>query len=300
MSNLPALPNLASASATSQLAKQLRAACGGRLNATLDVSQSTSDQWLLSASTDLTAGELEDALKQATAMDIFLVPCDEDEAENAVQELKVMTARPSWMDGEDAGVYEEALISACLAYPLDVVQTACRAWRQVPNHGKWWPTEQDLRAQCEAAFRPRKALFNKARMLLMDLRSKEAAARETNERSAYATDAGRAFREEMRKRFKPARFDAYFHPSQVMYQEGVVHVRTQTAEHVLTEEGRDLLERYRLRVQYNPQAFVNVRAPTWEDDTPEERAEVTKKLNRLNEAMAKGEDLKRLRQEGAI
>ena len=142
---------------------------------------------------------------------------------------------------------------------------------------------------------------NRARMLLTDLRAREQAARETQDRSSFAGDRGRQFREEMRKRMRAARFNAYFDVSQIYYAgESEILVRTQTAERVLNEEGRDLLERLKLALRYAPQAFTRVRQPTWDDDTPEEREEIAAKFNRLKEAMAKGEDLKRLRASGEI
>lgn len=263
------------------------------------MSLSTSGEWNLSASPDLQAHALASAIDDLAQSEHFIVPGEPEDIEKAVTELMAATSRPPWMDDDMAATYDAALNEAMKDYPIDVVQNACKRWRQIPQQGRWWPTEQDLRAQCELLFRPRKSLFNRARMLLTDLRAKEQAD-ERAKGSPFASDKGREFRNEMRKRMRPARFDAYFDPSQIMFSEREVWVRTMTGERVLSEEGRDVLERLGLRVRYMPQAFAKIRQPTWEDDTPAEREEVTRKFNRLKEAMANGENLKRLRELGEI
>lgn len=196
MSTLPALPTPPYESAESQLAQLLQRACSDGQRAKLALSQLTSGEWSLSASIDLSAAQLEGALREASKLDIFAVPSDEDEVENAVVQMKAMTSRPVWMDAEDAAAYETALIEACRGYPLDVVQTACKAWRLVPNQGKWWPTEQDLRQQCENIFRPRRALWEEANNLLRSLKAGEESPRQS--RSMHPTGRVREFIERVR------------------------------------------------------------------------------------------------------
>ena len=174
MSNALALPSQNNyESAENRLAQLLLHATSGGKSAKLAIAQSTTGEWSLSASNELRADELNAALRDALSLDIFHVPSDEDEVEEAVVKLKAATNRPVWMDSEDAVAYESALIEACQEYPIDVVQSACKAWRQIPNHGKWWPTEQDLRQQCEALFKPRDTLFKEAKRLLHSLRERE-------------------------------------------------------------------------------------------------------------------------------
>lgn len=233
----------------------------------------------------MTAQQLGFALDCARESPGFVVPGAEEEIEAAVIQLKAATMRPMWMDAQDAVAYEEALIKACEDYPIDVVQEACANWRKVPDHGKWWPTEQDLRAQCEKVFAPRRSLFNKARVLLQDLRAKEDEAQRANDRSAFAGDRQRQFREEMRKRMNnPNRFEAYFGSSQIQYEgEREILVRSPIAESVLQREGADLIARLGLSVRCVPVAFAGIKAPQWEDDSPEDRALVKEKFKALKE-----------------
>lgn len=264
------------------------------------MSQSTSGEWTLSASDDLKAEALEfglDCLKQTPH---FLIPGEPDEIAAAVKELTAATSRPPWMDDEVAITYDAALNEALKDYPIDVVQLACKRWRMVPQHGKWWPTEQDLRQQCEMLFQPRRSLFNKARALLQNLRIREDEQRRTKT-SAFAGRKQDRFRELMRQRMSPSRHEAYFHYAYLMFSgEDELIVSNRCAESVLTEEGGDLLRDLGLRVVFDPKPFANVRRPTHEDDTPEERAEVAAKLRRLKEGIEKGADLKRLRDAGLI
>lgn len=261
------------------------------------MTRTTSGEWIITPSNDLTSGELTRGI-QALNEELKGGPGNAIAA--SLMELISATSRPPWMDDAVAAAYMASMPKAMWDYPIDIVRGACANWRRIPSQGRWWPTEQDLRAQCEKLFESRRKLRAQAMRLLADLEREEEAAERARQPSAFAGDKGRAFREEMRKRMRPARFDAYFDPSQIMFSERDVWVRTQTAERVLYEEGRDVLERLGLRVIYHPQAFTKIRQPTWEDDTPEEREEVIVKFNRLTQAMAKGEDLKRLREKGEI
>lgn len=219
-----------------------------------------------------------------------------------VAELKAMTSKPPWMDPGDAVVWERGLREAMTSYPIDVVRVACKRWRMIPDNGKWWPTEQDLRQQCEIIFRPRKSLFNKARLLLNELRERERASADRREKSTFATagDASRQFREAMRKRMTPRRHETYFDPSEVMYGSAQIWTRSETARRVLSEEGRDLAQHFGVEIFYRPDAFVSVRLPSYEYDTNQERAVVEAKFARLKEAMASGQDIRALRAKGEL
>lgn len=265
----------------------------------LNVSQSTSGEWILSASPELDAATLEEALRGAADMEIFHVPADADEIDDAIAKLKSVTSRPVWMDNTDAINWEETIAEAMANYPIDVVRAACVAWREVPKHGEWWPTEPGLRRQCEAIYKPRRSLFNKARMLLQDLRNAEAAASRQTAPSAFAGDKARRFQAEMRKRLGEDRYLSYFDAAQISYGDDVVYVRTAIADSVFDREGRDVLRALGLRVVYAPEQFGEIRTshPT---ETPTQSAATAAKLKRLLEAMSNGEDLHALRKRGEI
>ena len=262
--------------------------------------QSTAGEWLLSASNDLSAAELETALREASTDEMFLVPCDEEQAEEAVIRMKAMTSRPMWMDGEDADHYEAGLIEALKLYPIDVVQAACIAWRQVPNHGKWWPTEQDLRVQCEKLYAPRKGLFNKARLLLQDLRIREAEKNRANDASYFAGEVHKRFRAEMAKRLLPDQMRAYFNTSHIRFVgTSEVLVRTLVAQAVFERYGLDVMESLGVTVRHDPTAFLRERDPQHEV-SPEEDAVISAKMTRLNQAVKSGESIEKLRREGVL
>ena len=212
-----------------------------------------------------------------------------------------MTARPPSMDDGLAAAYMETMPRAMWDYPIDVVRGACANWRRVPSHGKWWPTEQDLRIQCEKLFEPRRKLRAQAMRLLEAFEDEEERADRARQPSYFPGDKHKVFRDEMRKRFTPARYDAYFHPCDIKYVgEDLILTRTEIGASVMNQEGRDLIERMKLRVLYCPVTFARERPRPWADPTDEERADITRKLKRLFEAMAKGEDIKRLRKEGVL
>lgn len=224
----------------------------------------------------------------------------------ALMRLISATRRPGWMDDETAAVYFDTVQEAMHDFPIDVVEEACIAWRK---HGKpgwpesrdFWPSEGELRGLCEKLFAPRAALKNKALLLLQHLEAEEEAAERARQPSPFAGDRGRAFKEGMRQRMTPARFAAYFHSAYLMFAaEDTIIVSSQGAQFVLSEEGSDLLAKYGMRIVYDPKPFVNVRRPTYDDDTAEERAEVAAKLHRLKDGIAKGANLQRLRDAGLI
>ena len=266
----------------------------------LRVAQSTAGEWILSASDDLSAAELETALRDASADEMFLVPCDEEQAEEAVVRMKAMTSRPVWMDGEDADLYEDGLIEALKLYPIDVVQAACIAWRQVPNHGKWWPTEQDLRVQCEKIYAPRKGLFSKARLLLQDLRIREAEANRANDTSYFGGQVHQRFKAEMGKVLLPDQMAEYFRPGWVLFVgSNEVLVRTEIALAIIERYGREVMQKLGVKVRHDPTAFLRSRDPVREM-TPEEDAEVSRKMTRLNQAVRTGESIEKLRRSGEL
>lgn len=218
----------------------------------------------------------------------------------ALMVLIAVTRRPSTMDDERAKLYFAAIQQAMMDYPVDLVEEALAQWRKGPQ-GEWWPAEAELRRVCEKLFEPRRALRSKAMELLRNLEAEEEHAARASAPSAFAGDKGREFRNEMRKLMTPARFDAYFHPAYLMFSgEDAIIVSNSTAERVLKTEGADLLKRLGLRVVLDPKPFVRVRRPTWEDDTDAEHDEVSRKLNRIKTAMAKGENLAALRASGEI
>lgn len=91
----------------------------------------------------------------------------------AVLALTAATSRPAWMDEPTALAYVATIVKALFDFPIDVVKLACENWRRIPNHGRWWPTEQDLRVQCEEIFEPRKALLQSTRHLFQAMDSIE-------------------------------------------------------------------------------------------------------------------------------
>lgn len=91
----------------------------------------------------------------------------------AILELISVTSRPPSIDDAKELAYQEGLCRAMWDYPIDVVENACRNWRRVPGHGKWWPSEQDLRAQCETLVQPRNEIRAEAEMLLRTMEARQ-------------------------------------------------------------------------------------------------------------------------------
>lgn len=98
----------------------------------------------------------------------------EGEIAKAIMELISTTSRPPSKDSAKEAAYVEALCLAMWEYPIDVVQAACRNWRRVPERGRWWPEEQDLRVQCDVLVKPRKDLRDEALSLLRYMERREA------------------------------------------------------------------------------------------------------------------------------
>ncbi len=218
---------------------------------------------------------------------------------SAIMELIGATDRPPQLDEEKAAARILALRNMAWDYPIDVVQAACRRWRKVPQHGRWWPTEQDLRAQCEPLFTSRRKLHAQAVELLRHLEAEEDLARRQAAPSPFAGDKARRFQAEMRKRLGEERYSCYFDAAEIAYDGDVVYVRTQVADCVLDREGGDVLRALGLRVEYAPAQFSDIRQSR-RDDTPAQSAAVGAKLKRLFEAMSKGENLRELRSRGEI
>lgn len=94
---------------------------------------------------------------------------------DAIFELISVTSRPPSIDDAKEIAYQEGLCKALWDYPIDVVVLACQQWRRIPGQGRWWPTEQDLRAECDKLVKPRKDLRDEAESLLRFLKRREQA-----------------------------------------------------------------------------------------------------------------------------
>lgn len=238
-------------------------------------------EWIFSPGSDLSSSQVREGL---AALDADLAGGPQKPISAAILELLGATDRPPQLSDAEAVARQAALKQMAWDYPLDVIQLACRRWRTVPSKGRWWPTEQDLRAQCEPLFEPRRSLRNKARALLQQLEAAEDhAERSAANTSAFAGDRQRRFRAEMEKRFNDrTRYEAYFATSQMDYEgDDTIIVRTAIAESVLTREGGDLLKRLGLNVRYAAEHFAGVKQPLWEHDSDEDRAEVARKFEIL-------------------
>lgn len=125
---------------------------------------------------------------------------------NAIFELISVTSRPPSIDDAKEIAYQEALCKALWDYPIDVVILACQNWRRVPSQGKWWPSEQDLRVQCDLLVKPRKELRDEAINLLryMERREETEGGRSRSGRLPYPTGRTERFVEACMASFGPA------------------------------------------------------------------------------------------------
>jgi len=218
----------------------------------------------------------------------------------AIVELIGATDRPPQLGDEEAVARVQALKQMAWDYPIDVVQIACRNWRRVPSKGRWWPTEQDLRAQCEPLFAPARALRNKAQELLTNLKAEEEHVARSAKPSYFAGEKHRAFREAMETRLMPDQMRAYFNPAHIRYiGDNVIHVRTLVAEAILNRYGRDVLNELSMVLRHVPQDFLRERQLE-SQVTPEDDAEIVRKLTRLNQAISRGENIEKLRRSGDL
>lgn len=240
--------------------------------------------WILTpANNGLTSGRLREGL---AALDDEMKGGPKEQIASAIMELLGATDRPPQLDEEKAAARTLAIRNMAWDYPIDVVQNACRNWRRVPQYGRWWPTEQDLRAQCEPLVKSRRDLRERTAALLSALELEEDRAECLRQPSPFAGGKHQAFREQMRKRMPPKKFEAYFNSCQIKYSgDSLILVRSKGSEDRLHEWGGDLLEEMGITLRFNGEAFLNT--PTeWDLEgygavTDEERAEMAANLRKL-------------------
>lgn len=254
--------------------------------------------WLLSPASDLTSAQLREGLR---GLEQDMAPGPKERISAAIMEMIGATDRPPQLDEEKAAARIIALRNMAWDYPVDVVELACRNWRRVPNFGRWWPAEQDLRAQCEPLVDSRRRLRGKVMRMLGELETIEEQEERARRPSPFTGDKFKRFRDEMEKRMRPARFDAYFHRSEMLFKgDNTMLVRCSTAETVLRNEGADLLREMGLRVVYCPQSFLNEKLRPFEPTSPEEKEEIVRKLKLMFKAMGAGADIAAMRREGTL
>lgn len=192
MSTLPALPDTPQDQPPSEenTIRSLTRFTG----TSLSLHQSTTGEWILVPANDLTASALREGL---SAFDEAMQGGPQRKISDAIAELIGATDRPPQLGDEAAVARVEALKQMAWEYPLDVIQAACRQWRRVPNYGRWWPTEQDLRAHCEAFVKSRRDLRAQAARLLSALETQEK--RKPRERSLQPYGATKAFVDRVRE-----------------------------------------------------------------------------------------------------
>jgi len=267
------------------------------LQTSLTVHQSISGDWILAPANDLSSRALSQAVNE---LDQSLAGGPTQQINMSIVELIGATDRPPQLGDEEAVARVHALKQMAWDYPIDVVINACRNWRRVPNKGRWWPTEQDLRAQCEPLFAPARALRNKAQELLMNLKAEEEHVRRSAQPSYFAGDKHRAFRTEMEARLLPDQVRAYFNPAHIRYVgDNVIHVRTLVAEAIFLRYGSDVLTKLGMVLRWEPTDFMRERQLE-SLITPEEDAEICRKMTRLNLAQSRGENIEALRRSGEL
>lgn len=80
----------------------------------------------------------------------------------AMAGLAEVTAHPKETDVDSAAEGMKRLTRMLYEYPADVALEAVNEWPKTPN-GKWWPTESELRAECEKRVDYRRRLQKQVR-----------------------------------------------------------------------------------------------------------------------------------------
>lgn len=266
----------------------------------MTIHQALSGDWILAPASDLTGSQLRAGLR---ALDEELKGGPQKPIGAAILELLGATDRPPQLSDVEAVARTQALKQMAWDYPIDVVQNACRNWRRVPSKGRWWPTEQDLRAQCEPLFASRKSLRTSAANLLQHLEAEEDRVerlRRAEQASYFAGDLHKEFRRRMESRLLSDQVAAYFAPNQIKYVgSSTVHVRTLIAQAVFERYGLDIIGELGIVLVHAPESFLRERDIPREMSAAED-AEVSRKMTRLNQAISKGENIEKLRREGEL
>lgn len=235
-----------------------------------------------------------------TALDEGLAGGPTQQINAIILKLIGATDRPPQLGDDEAIARVQSLKETAWDYPINVVHEASSNWRKVPSKGRWWPTEQDLRAQCEPLFAPARSLRNKAMELLRNLEAEEDHVARSAKPSYFPGEKHRAFRKAMEARLLPDQIRAYFNPSHIRYiGDNVVHVRTLIAEAIFQRYGSDVLTDLGMVLRCEPTDFPRERQLEAEM-TPAEDAEVSRKMTRLNQAVSKGECIEALRRSGEL
>jgi hypothetical protein len=124
--------------------------------------------------------------------------------------------------------------------------------------------------------------------------------RRAEQASYFAGELHKEFRRRMVSRLLPDQVTAYFSPSHIKYVgSATVHVRTLVAQAVFERYGLDIIGELGIVLVHAPESFLRERDPQREM-TPEEDAEVSAKMTRLNQAVKSGESIEKLRREGVL
>lgn len=226
MSNALAIPQQPEEPPFEQKAIQCLTGCL-TTSQSLKISRSTSGAWSLAPSDGLRAAELRAGL---AALDELLAAGPKKRISAAIIELLAATDRPPSLGDAAALTRTEALKQMAWDYPINVIETACRDWRKVPNFGRWWPAEQDLRALCEKIAKPHMQFREEAASLLRYLERREQG--NTRQRAAQPFGKTLAFHNDCMASFGPAYCRSYISTRTCDFSDDTIFTMGIVADHL--------------------------------------------------------------------
>lgn len=221
------------------------------------MSQTADGAWQIKPLPGITA---RDMVQAVNALEAEVAGGPQDEIAKALMELISVTSRPPTMDDFAAAAYPPTMAKALWDYPIDIVRAACQRWRMVPSAGNWWPTEQQLRAQCEELFKVRRGLLDQANSLLSTLSEHERqAAREKHSRSTFPSGRTQAYVDACMTAFGPAFVKSYLTHRTCDFTDTTIYAMGFTADR-LAQRTSGLIAKHGVMVKACPETTRRIYA----------------------------------------
>ena len=169
----------------------------------------------------------------------------------ALAVLTAVCAKPADFDDAKVVLWSERLKIVLQEFPASIAMHAVSEWPKSQN-GKWWPTEHEIRIECNAAMHFRYQLRHELECLLermqrvqIAMEEREAAPPRLDGMSDEPTGAVAAYIEELRA-IRPEHFDAYF--KYARFGEGVIGTTFSSMEGALERAAPGLMDKHGVRI----------------------------------------------------
>lgn len=179
----------------------------------------------------------------------------------ALAVLTAVCAKPADFDDAKVVLWSERLKQVLAEYPGDIALAAVSGWPRTEN-GKWWPTENEIRSECDIHMRFRERLRFEMERAQCTVRPLDPATKYDDGMHDTPSGATEAFVQKVYNR-NSGTYEAYFGPcSGARFTADTIGVRGSMVALTIERQFPGLMAECGVRI-ISPRAFTDKGEPVW-------------------------------------